>query len=145
MDDLAAKCRRHCELATVDHGPSRSGSDGGGVTDGAADLVEQVVSGDSVRRRRQSGVAWRSLGSAHEAGKVVDIFKTVWTERIFGIGGGLADCGGIRWLQAAGYALLVDISVSSEGEQAGLLVLPAEASATHRSVGFRHRHLDELA
>src|SRR5712671_3803863 len=47
-------------------------------------------------------------------------------------------------VKSVGYAHLVDVSVAGKGKQAGLLVLPTEASATHCAVGFRHRNLDEL-
>src|SRR5712671_8149606 len=144
MDDLAAQRSRHRERAAVDHRSRWRGGDGSGVADGAADLVEQVVSGHRVSRGRQRGVARWSLSGAHETGKTVDVIQTIRTQFVFRIGCGLANGGEIGGSKPVGYAHLVDVSVAGKGKQAGLLVLPTEASATHCAVRFRHRNLDEL-
>src|SRR5262249_24091715 len=89
-------------------------------------------------------VARDHQGGAHEAGKVVNVLETVGVKWVFGISYRVANAGGIGRLQPAGYPLLVHVSIGSEREQAGLLVLPAKPSSAHQAVGFRHRHLDEL-
>ena len=61
------------------------------------------------------------------------------------IGDCVANTGDIGRLQPAGYALLVQVGIRGKRKQAGVLVLPAEASAAHFVSCFRHRHLDELA
>jgi len=75
---------------------------------------------------------------------VVDVGQPQRIGNIFGVRCGLADRGGILRSQPVGHAHLVEIGVADEGEQAAVLVLPAEAAYAGLARSLQDRNLDGL-
>ena len=144
MDDLISQCRGYGERSAIDDRAGRSGHDPRDVADVAADLAEELLTGLRSRRGRQSSVARRRFASTHEASKRVDVVV-----RVFRISNGIERSHGISHgstflrEQAVGDALFVQVGVGSERQQAGVLVLPAEASATVAPWRLQHGNLNE--
>src|SRR5215831_5813519 len=114
MEGLVAQSGRHGELSLVDHGSCGYRGEGLHVADGATDGVEDLRAGLRIARRRQRGVPRRCLGSAHEAGKVIDVLQSVGTGLVLGISRSLAYRGRVRGVEAVADALLIQISIAGE-------------------------------
>src|SRR6185369_17326432 len=65
--------------------------------------------------------------------------------KIFGIGCGLADRGCVLRPQPVGHPHFIEIGVADEGEQAAVLVLPAEAAHTGLARSLQDRDLNDLS
>src|SRR5215469_1730137 len=130
------------------------------VTDRAADLGEQVCAVSGFGSGSRGFIPRGSLQGADEGGKVVDVFQIVVVR--VGQAVGFGNSGGIgigelgrdrrvtdrchfRFLQAAGDAHLVQISVGGEGEQARVLILPAKATDSVHAFALGHRNLHGLS
>src|SRR5262249_32706731 len=89
------------------------------------------------------GVARRSLCRSHKPSLMIYIRKSIITDMIFRIGHRIAEAGNVRGIQATGNALLVQVSIAGERQQAGVLVLPSKPSATKGAVRFSDRNLNK--
>ena len=86
-------------------------------------------------------VAWWNHCAAYELSKVVDISQAKVVRLIFRVRRGLEHCRNVLGAQPVSDAHLVEIGVGNKGEQAAVLVLPAEASDASLSRSFENRCL----
>src|SRR5262245_3066481 len=143
-DYLAAEGRRDDELATVNNGARRDGVKLGRVTDRARPLREQsLATSDSGGDR----AAARRPGLSHELGESLHVIAVVF--RIYGgIEGGDRSAQrvvlhqSIAAVEGIGDPHLVEVSVAGEGDQAGVLGLPPEATGSRQSAGLGHPNID---
>ena len=145
MDNLAPQGGGYGESSTVDDGARRRRGDRGHVANGAANRAENLLAILGGLRCQLNRIYWWCIRGSHEGGKVIDVremrHRIVVVFRIRNV---ITDGRRLSRLQPAGDTLLVEVGVSRKREQAGLLILPAEASATDLSGSLEHGHLDEL-
>src|SRR5713101_6097819 len=143
VNRLVAQGGRHRERALVDDRAHRRGGDVADVADVAADGVEELAPRLGVGSGGEGRVARRHAGGTHELGELVDIAL-----HVLGVLHAVAHHPAVgrvvRRQESIRDALLVEVSVGGEGQQAGLLVLPPESAATDAISSLEHRHLDEL-
>src|ERR1043166_3889042 len=97
--------------------------------------MEKRGSGVCAGRCGQPGIARWRLGGSHEPGEGVDVIVRIFTTddvRIIVAAGGVGDivaqgCDLSR-IDPVSYTHLIQVRATSEGKQAGILTLPAEAT-----------------
>src|ERR1700730_4447408 len=114
MQGDGAKCGRNRERATVDFCSCGSGGQCFDVASRTADLVEQRVALLCSRAAGKLRVASGSFAGAYEAGEAIDVGKAVCAGLVIRLCGSVANIGDLVWLQAIGYAHLVEIGVAGE-------------------------------
>src|SRR5579863_3842060 len=144
MNDFVPEGLRHGKGSAIDCGSSWSGDDGLNVAGVATDAFEEFVSFFGIQSCRQSRVPRRHQGAAHELSKMVDVRQAQVIGCIFGVSRRLADCGGVRWLQAVANANFHFVSLACKGEQTAILVLPAKPPHSCFPWRFQNRNLDGL-
>src|SRR5580692_4478813 len=83
-------------------------------------------------------------GAAYELSKVIDVSqaKVIWL--VVNARGGVKNLSNLRGAQPVRDSHLVEIGIGNKGEQAAVLVLPAEASDAGLSRSFENRSLHHL-
>ena len=75
---------------------------------------------------------------------MINVGQAISALVVLGIRGGFANAGGICRLQTTGDSLLIHVGIGGEGQQTGLLVLPAETSGPQLTGCFGNGHLDKF-
>src|SRR5580692_1958659 len=128
MDDFIPKSLWNSKHATIDNCPWRGRGDGLHMANTTTDPTEECLTlygcGGCGKRR----VSRWNHRAPHELSKVVDVSqaKVIWL--IFDARRSVEDGSNIGGAQTVRDSHLVEIGVSNKGEQATVLVLPAEAA-----------------
>src|SRR5207244_752189 len=133
------------EHAAIDDRSCGGGGDGFHVADAAADAAEKFSASNGQGGSGEGCVAGWSHGAADELSEVVDVGEAEIVGLILRVLGGLEDGGDVVGAEAVRDSHFVEIGVADEGEEAAVLVLPAEASDASLSGGFEDRSLHDFA
>src|ERR1700722_19334098 len=145
MNDLVAECFWNSEHAAVNSRADRSRGDGFHVADVATDLPEKSLSSQSCGGCGQRGVAGRNHRSTHKLGKVIDVSKAKFIWFIVNARRGIENLSNLGGAQPVGYPHFVEIGIGNKGEQAAVLILPAEASDPGLSRSFENWRLHNFS
>src|ERR1700687_2128195 len=132
---------RNSEHPTIDGRPYRSRRYGFDVANIATDPPEELFTFQGCGRRSKHCVARWNHCAAYELSKMVDVSEAKVVRLIFRVLRGLEHCRNILGAQPVSDAHFVEIGVANKGEQAAVLVLPAEASNASLSRSFENRSL----
>src|SRR5882762_1490906 len=132
------------ERATVDLRASRRRGQRFYVTSDAAHFNEQGETFLSCGTAGELRIAAGRFRGAHEACEAIDIGKAVGAGLVIGFRSVIANIGYLIGLQAVGDAHFVEVRIAGEREQAGVLVLPAEAADAHLSGSFHDGDIKDL-
>src|ERR1700687_4841025 len=132
---------RNSEHPTIDGRPYRSRRYGFDVANIATDPPEELFTFQGCGRRSKHCVARWNHCAAYELSKMVDVSQTKVIWLIFRVRRSLEHCRNVLGAQAVRDAHLVEIGVADKGEQAAVLVLPAEASDASLSGSLENRSL----
>src|SRR5229473_2348543 len=94
---------------------------------------------------RQLRIAGGRFGGAHKASEMIDIGEAVGAWLVIGLADGVTKVGDFVGLEAAGDPHFVEISVSGEGQETGLLIFPAEAADGGLAGSFDDGNVQGLA
>src|SRR3984957_1475025 len=136
MNDFRAQSLWNSEHPAIDHCPWRRRGDGLHMADAATELGEESSAFQGCGGRGKHCVSRWNHSAAYELSKVVDVSqaKLIWL--IFNARRSVEDGGNVRGAQPVRDSHLVEIGIPNKGEQAAVLVLPAEASDASLSRGF---------
>ncbi len=115
------------------------------MADVTANIFEELLTGLRTRCCSEGEIPRRYFGTPDKRCEVIDRVHSDRVGRIFGVGFDLANACGIDRLQAIGHAHLVQIGVTDEGEQAAVLIFPAEAADSRLAWSFQDGNLDGLS
>ena len=145
MDDLIPKGLRNSKLTTIDNRSSGRRDDGFYVAGAATQPAETDDDrSESSRSCCKRYVARWDHGAAYELSKVIDVSqaKVIWL--IVNARRGVKNLSNLRGAQPVRDSHLVEIGIGNKGEQAAVLILPAEASDSGLSRGLENRGLHNL-
>ncbi len=145
MNNLITQGIGHRKHPAIHHRSSGKRCHRFNMADVAANTFEELLTGLRIRCRSEGEIPRRRLGPPDKRRKVIDGVHTDRVGGIFGIGFDLANAGGVDRLQAIGHAHLVQIGVTYEGEQAAMLIFPAETSDPRLAGSFEDGNLDGLS
>src|SRR2546426_1035274 len=109
------------------------------------DLIEQDRPLLCVGRVRQLRISRRRLRGSHKTSEAIDIGQAVRSRGVFWIWDRVAQRGHFGGHQTAGDAHFVEVGVSGERQQAGMLILPAKSSNPIRTGCFKNGNRNRLA
>src|SRR5580704_19110763 len=145
MESFISERGRDSEVAAVDGSTSSGRGERCDVAGGAANFFEQSFAVFSFGSLRERDIARRRFRGAHEASEVIDVEETVGAGRVIGFASGIAEIGDFVGLEAIRDAHFVEIGVSREREQAGMLIFPAEAAHAGFPRNFHDGNVKGLA
>src|ERR1700677_181769 len=144
MNDFVAQCFWNRKHATIDNRSYRSRGNGFHVADVTPNLREKLLACQSCGGCGQRGVAGRNHRSTHKLSKVVDVRQAEFIWLIVNARCGVKNLSNLRGAQPVSDPHLVEIGVGNKGEQAAVLVLPAEASDAGLSRSLENWRLDNF-
>ncbi len=109
-----------------------------------ADIVEQARARYAVRRSGKRCVARRPFCGAHETSEMIDVIKALRVGRIvIGIRNHVAETSDVHVVgrKAIADAHLVQVSITRERKQGGVLIFPSKAAHGERSISFQDRNM----
>src|ERR1700677_545961 len=136
MDDFIPESLWNGKHATIDNGSWRGRCDGLHMANAATAPGEENAAFQGRGCRGKPRISRWNQSAAYELSKVVDVSqaKLIWL--IFNARRSVEDGGNVRGAQPVRDSHLVEIGIRNKGEQAAVLVLPAEASDASLSRGF---------
>src|SRR5262245_52898706 len=143
---LVAESRRNYERALVDHRARRGGDYRWSVTDVTPYCIEQISASSDGGGDR---TAPRRPGGSHEIGERLHVIAVVLRVRRVPVEGRNRSTQGVVLnpstvaVKGIGDPHFVQVSVTRERLQTGVLVLPTEAGAAQLVTSLDHRNLDE--
>src|SRR5262249_20218229 len=145
MNHLIPESLRNYECAAVDRCSLRGSDNRTDVTRFATNSRKDLCTGFRVRRAGQILVSGWNFRRANESGECADVGAVV-----FGIGNGIvvlhrvSDGCVLEWLQGAGDAHFVQVSVGCKRFQTRMLILPAKTSDAKCSIRLENRDANNL-
>ena len=136
MDDFIPESLWNGKHTTIDNCPLRGRGDGLHMANTTTDPTEECLALYGCGGRGKRCVSRWSHRAAHELSKVVDVSQAEVIWLIFYACRRVEDGSNIRRAQPVRDSHLVEIGIPNKGEQAAVLVLPAETSDPSLSWGF---------
>src|SRR5271156_6366369 len=144
MDDFISESLWNSKHATIDNCPWRGRGDRLHMANTTTDSTEKFLAFYGCGGRGKRCVSRWNHRTAYELSKVIDVSqaKVIWL--IFYACRRVEDGSNVRGAQPVRDSHLVEIGVSNKGEQAAVLVLPAESSDAGLSRSLEDRSLHNL-
>src|SRR5271154_8476 len=144
MDDLIPKGLGNSKLTTINSSSSGRRDDGFDMAGAATQPAEKVSTPESSRSCCKRYVAGWNHGATYELSKVIDVSqaKVIWL--IVNARRGVKNLSNLRGAQPVRDSHLIEIGICNEGEQAAVLILPAEASDAGLSWSLENGGLHNL-
>src|SRR5271168_87161 len=141
MDYLVPQSGGNNEHAAIDDRSGRSRGNALDMANIATDVRKDSFTSNGGGSRSKRRVSRRYHRAADELREVVDVLQAKVIRLVVDARRGQEDGRNLSRAQPAGDPHFIEVGIGDEGEQAAMLVLPAEASDTGLSRGLEDRSL----